>query len=84
MSDPIEYNVKVYANGHKRWFRNGKNHREDGPAIEYAKGSNLWYLEGRNYTEEEFKAKMNAKKNPCNGKVIEIDGKKYKLVEEKS
>jgi hypothetical protein len=33
----IKYTVKVYANGHKHWYLNGKLHREDGPAIECAK-----------------------------------------------
>ena len=28
----IEYTVKVYANGDKSWYLNGKRHREDGPA----------------------------------------------------
>ena len=32
----IEYTVKVYPNGDKSWYLNGKLHREDGPAIEYA------------------------------------------------
>lgn len=28
----------------KRWFLNGKLHREDGPAVEYANGSKYWYI----------------------------------------
>lgn len=38
-----EYTVKVYADGAKYWYLNGKLHREDGPAIEYADGSKQWY-----------------------------------------
>ena len=34
----IEYTVKVYPNGDKEWWLNGKLHREDGPAIEDADG----------------------------------------------
>ena len=30
----IEYTVKVFGNGDKCWYLNGKRHREDGPAIE--------------------------------------------------
>ena len=30
----IEYTVKVWANGDKVWYLNGKRHREDGPAVE--------------------------------------------------
>ena len=28
----IEYTVKVWGNGNKSWYLNGKLHREDGPA----------------------------------------------------
>ena len=95
----IEYKVKVYANGTKHWFLNGKHHREDGPAIECAdgtkdwylndklhredgpaiecaNGSKIWFLNGELLTEEQFNKKM---KKPCENKVVEIDGIKYKL-----
>ena len=48
----IEYKVKVYANGSKSWYLNGKFHREDGPACEYADGSKLWYLNGKCHRED--------------------------------
>ncbi len=35
---------KVDSNGTKRWFLNGKRHREDGPAREWADGYKEWYL----------------------------------------
>jgi hypothetical protein len=66
-----------YSDETKCWYINGKCHREDGPAIEYLGGHNAWYIDGIELTEEEF----NARKNSCNGKVVEIDGKKYKLTE---
>jgi hypothetical protein len=69
-----------YADGSKHWFRNGQFHREDGPAVEYADGSKSWYLDGKKLTEKEF-LKRNQKQPSCDGKVVEIDGKKYKLVE---
>ena len=47
----IEYTVKVWANGDKYWYLNGKLHREDGPAVEYANGSKFWYLNGK-HTEK--------------------------------
>ena len=43
----IKYKVKVYANGTKHWFLNGKLHREDGPAVELANGTKSWYLNGK-------------------------------------
>jgi len=99
----IEYIVKVYTNGTKQWYLNGKRHREDGPAIEYADGDKSWYLNGKRHredgpaiessysfrqwylngeqlTEEQWRAKVQPQPS-CDGKVVEIDGKKYKLTE---
>jgi len=66
-----------YAYGTKYWFLNGKFHREDGPACEYANGDKLWYLNGKALTEKEHQEQTQG----CANKVIEIDGKQYKLVE---
>jgi hypothetical protein len=68
------------VDGTKAWYLNDQLHREDGPACEYADGTKYWYLNGKNLTEEEFNKRM---KKPCkiDGKVVEIDGKKYKLTE---
>ena len=43
----IEYNVRVYTNGTKSWYLNGKRHRKDGPAYEGADGTKEWYLNGK-------------------------------------
>ena len=67
-----------YANGYKAWWLNGKLHREDGPALEFANGHKAWYLNGKELTEAAFNKKMQ-NKSACEGKVVEIDGKKYKL-----
>ena len=64
-----------YASGSKAWYANGERHREDGPAIEYADGYKEWWMNGQRLTEQEF----NNRSNPCSGKIVEIDGKKYKL-----
>ena len=77
----IKYTVKVYASGDKYWFLEDKLHREDGPAIEYADGYKAWYLEDKEYIEEEYLKKMNPKPT-CEGKVIKVDGIKYKLMKE--
>ncbi len=66
------------ANG-KWWYSNGKCHREGGPAVEWANGDKEWFLNDKLLTEAEF----NAHTKSCNGKVVEIDGKKYKLQEVK-
>ena len=73
----IEYTVKVHDSGDKYWYLNGKLHREDGPAIEYSDGYKAWYIDGKRLTESAF----NARNKPCSGKIVEIDGVKYKLEE---
>ena len=67
-----------YANGSKAWYLNGEFHRQDGPAIERADGTKKWYLNGERLTEEEWRAKVQPS---CEGRLIEIDGKTYKLME---
>jgi len=41
--------------GSKRWYLNGKLHREDGPAIEWNDGDKRWYLNGIALTELEIR-----------------------------
>ena len=48
----IEYKVRVYNNGDKQWYLNGKLHREDGPAIEFANGDKSWYLNNKLHRED--------------------------------
>jgi len=70
-----------FADGGKEWMVNGKRHREGGlPAIEFANGGKVWYVNGHHVTEEQAKA-MFSKPATCDGKVVEIDGKKFKLME---
>ena len=75
------------TNGDKEWFINGKLHREDGPAIELSNGYKRWFLDGQQLTEDEHWLVTSTKppSTPCaqtlSGKVVEIDGKKYKLTE---
>ena len=74
-----ECKVKVYEDRTEWFLLEGELHREDGPAIEYASGNKSWYLSGEKLTEEEFNERMNP--TSCSGKIVEIDGKKYKLTE---
>ena len=78
MTEYIEYTVRVYDDGEKYWYLNSKLHCEHGPAFEEADGTGYWYLNGLHLTETEFKNRMN---KPCSGKVVEVEGVKYKLVE---
>ena len=67
------------ADGDKSWWVDGKRHRLDGPAFEWANGNKSWYVEGKNMTEEEFNEYIKPKPT-CEGKIVEVDGIKYKLV----
>tara|TARA_R110000868_G_scaffold408519_1_gene691811 strand:- start:40 stop:420 length:381 start_codon:yes stop_codon:yes gene_type:complete len=71
-----------YVNGNKLWYLDGKLHRTDGHAVEYADGTKEWYLNDVQYTEAEWSKRVQKKaKSSCVGKIVEIDGVKYKLVE---
>jgi hypothetical protein len=68
-----------WANGSRLWYLNGKRHREDGPACEYADGSREWYLNGRELPEEKHAKRTRKTADPCEGKVVEVEGRKYTL-----
>lgn len=68
-----------YLNGYKSWYVNDKLHRLDGPAIVYSSGTESWYIEGKLYSEEEFNKKIREMNSSYEGKIVEVDGKKYKL-----
>jgi hypothetical protein len=67
------------ANGYKAWFVDGERHRLDGPAIEYTDGHKAWWVNGKLMTEKEFN-EYTKPKPTCEGKVVEVDGVKYRLV----
>jgi hypothetical protein len=67
------------ANGTKEWYVDGKRHRLDGPAYESADGYKSWWVDGKEMTEKEFNEYIKPKPS-CEGKVVEVDGVKYKLV----
>ena len=73
----IEYKVMVTVEGDKYWSVNGELHCEHGPAYEGADGNKSWYLNGEQLTEPEFNIRNS---ESCSGKVVEIEGVKYKLV----
>jgi len=68
-----------YADGNKFWYVDGKQHRVDGPAIEWADGSKSWYLDGKRLTQAQWLEAVKPKPS-CVGKMVEIDGVKYRLV----
>lgn len=70
------YEVKVWDDGTKEWFLNGKLHREDGPAIEWADGSKKWYINGKCHREDgpALELANGAKHWYLNGKLHREDG----------
>jgi len=77
----IEYTVKVWDNGNKSWFLNGKYHREDGPAREYADGNKFWFLSGERVTEEEHKRLTSKVVEMTMEEISKALGKQVKVVE---
>jgi len=69
-----------YADGAKSWYLNDNRHREDGPAIEYADGTKYWFLDGKQLTQAQWIEAVKPKVASCAGKVVEVDGVKYRLV----
>jgi hypothetical protein len=66
----------------KYWCVNDNYHRLDGPAVELPSGEGRYYIKGKLLYKEDFDkevAKLSAPKFTCDGKVVEIEGKKYQL-----
>lgn len=59
----INYTITRDIYGTKKWWVNGKLHRESGPAIEYANGRKEWRLDGIGYSEKEFDKKIKGLKD---------------------
>jgi hypothetical protein len=73
MSGYIKYEVHVYASGNKFWYLNGKQHREDGPAIDCDDGYKCWYIKGHLHREDGPAVEC------ANGqKVWYLDGQQYR------
>jgi hypothetical protein len=48
----ITYEVTVDDDGERKWYLNGKRHREDGPAVERDDGYKLWWINGQLHRED--------------------------------
>jgi len=67
------------ADGSKIWYLDDKLHRTNGPAVEWADGSKFWYVDGKKLTHSQWKLAVKPKPS-CVGKVVEVDGVKYRLI----
>jgi len=47
--------IVQYPSGRKEWYRNGTEHRLDGPAIKWPNGLKTYRILGYSLTEEQFK-----------------------------
>ena len=52
-----EYIVRKYMDRTEWMDKEGRVHREDGPAIEWANGNKEWYMNGKQLSEKEFNAR---------------------------
>ena len=69
-----------FADGGKEYWENDQLHRLGGlPAVEYASGYKAYYENDIQLTEAEAEAKRNPKADPCDGKLVTIEGKQHKL-----
>jgi hypothetical protein len=66
--------IVVRKNGDKFWYKEGKYHREDGPAIELPDGTKKWYKEGKLHRID-----GPAIECPYGGKEWYIEGKKHRI-----
>ena len=48
----MELSTKVLADGTQVWYRNGQQHREDGPARVWPDGTQAWYRNGQLHRED--------------------------------
>ena len=64
-----------WADGHTEYWINGVRHRKDGPAIEWPAGGKEYWIDGVQLSKDEFLKRTQS----CDGKVVEIDGQRYKL-----
>lgn len=74
------------SDGSQFWYRNGRLHRENGPAIQWSDGTKMWYQNGKHHRENgpaiEFadgtkEWKLNGERHREDGPAIEFaDGTK--------
>jgi hypothetical protein len=52
MQDDKSVNETILPDGTKEWHRDGKRHRDGGPAIEWFDGTKVWFREGQLHRED--------------------------------
>ena len=54
--------ILIDRHGDKFWYKKGKCHRDEGPAVESADGDKWWFLHGKRMSKEEHKRRVRIKK----------------------
>jgi hypothetical protein len=71
----------IKSDGYKAWFFEDKRHNLYGPAVVYPNGNKEYWIHDKNMTKEVWEKEVAKPNNPCQDVIVEVDGKKYKLVE---
>lgn len=50
--------ASVCASGNKQWFKNGKRHRANGPAIVWINGAESWFKNGKRHRDGDLPASV--------------------------
>jgi hypothetical protein len=66
--------IAKFLNKTKAWYKEGKCHRENGPAVEFPNGEKLWYKEGKLHRLD-----GPAIEQPDGTKIWHIEGKIHRL-----
>ena len=58
--------------GPELWYRNGKYHREDGPAVIYANGNIEYWINGVQLTPVQFKIRTSKPEDISTADVLDV------------
>ncbi|MFM1755407.1 MAG: hypothetical protein RL621_311 [Bacteroidota bacterium] len=71
----------IRNDGYQAWWFENKLHNLNGPAVIYPDGYEEYWIYGKQFSKENWEKEIAKLKNPCKDVFVEVDGKKYKLVE---
>lgn len=52
VTEEADPEITIGPDGTKEWYRNGKRHRDGGPAIEWFDGTKVWFQNGQLHRED--------------------------------
>ena len=57
-----DYPASEFTDGYKSWYKEGKRHRLNGPAVIYSSGAEAYWIDGMRYLKEKFNEICNKNK----------------------